>query len=426
MTGSSTIKSSVFEISLYFDTIEHNDKENPSYLSRLIEKHNALFYQNPYNEQLGNLGILMDIIRKTSSTTEAALLKPHVFRGLLLFAMSAFAAIWSIDYTSGIIALFDAASYPICIAGFATIYLLSRTKKASEQSLHLTTYLIVAGYLTSSSIWHHMAENGLFSNSAQWLGLNYVIAYLFLEVRKAVIVTIASFIVTLIGHYLALIQHYPLDDTVGVVLNIGIAHTVYIVLLWTVVQMRVEHTKTHERLSTLEQHAMIDQLTNVLNRRGIEDVFKHAEENWINHKQPYAILLIDIDHFKQVNDQYGHLVGDKVLADFAALLNKLTVASNSVGRWGGEEFIILVKSRSNEECFSLAEKVRQTVERSTLGGLKELSISIGVGYANEEKSLFETFQQADSYLYAAKKTGRNKVIDRNQIIKKRQESATEV
>jgi diguanylate cyclase (GGDEF)-like protein len=338
-------------------------------------------------------------------------IRPTTFRWLLLLTILCFSLIWLIDASSGIIVAFDAISYPICISSFFIIYVLSRTQKVSDELLHLMTYIIVAGYLISSSIWHHMAANGLFSNAAQWLGLNYVIAYLFLEIKKAVPTTIIVFLITLTGHFIVLIPNYPISDTLGVLLNIAVAHLVYICLLWTVLKMRINSAKSHERADILERYAHLDSLTQILNRRGLEQAFQTIEQNYQNHQQRYAIMIIDIDHFKRINDQYGHLAGDQVLTMCVSNLNQLLRSEDILGRWGGEEFVVLTTNQPNSQVFAYAEEMRKVINLIQIANTEYISASIGIGYSDEAEFSIDVFRIADSNLYTAKHTGRNKVID---------------
>ena len=339
------------------------------------------------------------------------LLSTALFRRLIVFASACFLAIWLIDSTSGIISPFDAVSYPTCTLGFAIIYFLSITKVVKDQYLHLATYFIVAGYLIGSSIWHHSASNGLFSNAAQWLGLNYVIAYLFLELRKAVFITVLAFVVTIVGHFVVLIQHYSMKDTLGVVLNIGVAHIVYIVLLWAVIKLRTSKEEAQKKVSLLENYAYIDPLTHLLNRRGLEKVSKELEIELSLEDRDYAILLLDIDHFKYVNDQYGHLRGDEVLKKVASLLTRIARPQDILGRWGGEEFVVFIPNGSGELILEHANLIRQSINDLNLGELS-VTISIGVGYSHSGNDITDTFRLADRHLYAAKEAGRNRVVDR--------------
>ena len=336
-------------------------------------------------------------------------MSPALFRKMLVVAILGFSSIWGIDALSGIIVTFDAAAYPICITVFMLVFILSIVTKINHQSLHFIVYFTVAGYLISSSIWHHMAANGLFSNSAQWLGLNYVIAYLFLEVKKAAPTTIIVFVATIVGHFIVLIQNHSTADTMGVVLNIAIAHTIYIFLLWTVIKLRVKTDQVIERADMLENYAYVDLLTRILNRRGVEKVFNELNLDSAEQKKNYAILIIDIDHFKQVNDVNGHLVGDKVLSSIAGKLSRTIHPNDILGRWGGEEFIVLTLNRTPHQVMTLAEKLRTAVSNLVIDDISNITVSIGIGHSHETASKEAVFKIADSRLYIAKQSGRNTI-----------------
>jgi diguanylate cyclase len=324
-------------------------------------------------------------------------------------AILGFSAIWAIDFSSGLISPFDARAYPICILAFALMYILNTVTRLNHQSLHFITYFIVAGYLTSSSMWHHAAPNGQFSNAAQWLGLNYVIAYLFLEVKKAAPTTIVVFTVTIIGHFAVLIQQQSFNDTMGVVLNIAIAHIIYIFLLWTVIRLRIKTDKAAARADVLENYAYIDLLTRILNRRGLEKVFTELNLDVEEQKQSYAILVVDIDHFKQVNDIHGHLTGDKVLSHIAAKLSRVIHPNDVLGRWGGEEFIVLTLNRTPQQVITLAENLRAGISLLKIDDIAGITISIGIAYSSEANTNSDVFTLADQRLFAAKQAGRNTI-----------------
>lgn len=344
-----------------------------------------------------------------NKSLNTASMSPALFRRMLLVAIFGLISIWAVDYSSGIISSFDATAYPICITAFVAIYLLSITTNINNQSLHFLAYFIIAGYLISTSIWHHMAANGLFSNAAQWLGLNYVIAYLFLEVKKAAPTTIAVFLATIIGHYIAISQNHSMADTMGVVLNIAIAHMIYIFLLWTVIKLRVKTDQVIKRADTLENFAYVDLLTRVLNRRGIEKVFNELDLDSKEKPTKYAILIVDIDHFKQVNDSHGHLVGDEVLTRIAGKLSRTIHPNDVLGRWGGEEFIVLTMKRTPAQVLVLAENLRSAISNLVIDDISNITVSIGIGYSYEAQTKEDVFKIADRHLYAAKQSGRNTI-----------------
>ncbi|MEI8634588.1 GGDEF domain-containing protein [Vibrio sp. PP-XX7] len=223
--------------------------------------------------------------------------------------------------------------------------------------------------------------------------------------------TIGVFLFTIVGHYLVLIQRYSFNDTLGIVLNIAVAHIVYIVLLWTVLKMRVESATIQERTKTLEYYAHVDPLTQVLNRRGLETAFEALNIDRQQYHQHYAILIIDIDHFKQINDLHGHLIGDKVLTEFAWHLTQLIDDDDVLGRWGGEEFVILTKRKIQSQIFSDAEHIRRVIDSLHIINEVHITVSIGIGYSTEASTSLAVFHVADNNLYAAKHIGRNRVID---------------
>ena len=351
----------------------------------------------------------MKFQRAPNNQLNTASMSAALFRKMLIVAILGFSAIWGIDVSSGLISQFDANAYPICISAFTLVYALSIVTKINHQSLHFFAYIIVAGYLISTSIWHHMDANGLFSNAAQWLGLNYVIAYLFLEVKKAAPATIIVFIVTIVGHYMAIIQYHSMADTIGVVLDIAIAHLIYIFLLWTVIKLRVKTDQVMERADTLESYAYVDLLTRALNRRGIEKVFNELDLDSKENNKKYAMLVIDIDHFKQINDMHGHLVGDKVLSSLAGNLSRTIHPNDILGRWGGEEFIVLTLNRTPQQVMTLAENLRTAVSNLVVDDISNITVSIGIGHSHEASSKEAVFKIADSHLYIAKQSGRNTI-----------------
>jgi diguanylate cyclase (GGDEF)-like protein len=120
-------------------------------------------------------------------------------------------------------------------------------------------------------------------------------------------------------------------------------------------------------------------------------------------------MLLDIDHFKQVNDQYGHLVGDTVLQEVAAILTKETRARDIVGRWGGEEFMVVLPNAGNGRALEIAESIRMAIKNHFFGKAGHITISIGVCEVSEKLRTLEVIDLADRALYKAKDSGRDRV-----------------
>lgn len=164
----------------------------------------------------------------------------------------------------------------------------------------------------------------------------------------------------------------------------------------------------------IEKFAATDQLTKLINRNAFDFVFQQAILDSDRTREPLCVALMDIDHFKQINDQHGHLVGDHVLREIAMIAKRSLRESDVICRWGGEEFLILLKNCSLEKSASIAETLRSTIEandfsRTTDLAKKRLSITVSIGVAQcQHKELREgVFERADTALYQAKESGRN-------------------
>ncbi|HZK19436.1 MAG TPA: diguanylate cyclase [Treponemataceae bacterium] len=153
-----------------------------------------------------------------------------------------------------------------------------------------------------------------------------------------------------------------------------------------------------------------DSLTDLYNRRAIEPMIIHE----MNHKKrfntPVSLLIADIDHFKKVNDIYGHDVGDIVLKRLAQLFIDYSRVTDIPSRWGGEEFLIVLTNTTEQGAILLAQKMRKACEKLMFEECKKITISIGVAQNNRDETFEQWFKKADRALYIAKNTGRNKVV----------------
>ena len=161
-----------------------------------------------------------------------------------------------------------------------------------------------------------------------------------------------------------------------------------------------------------EHQASVDALTGVHNRRWMSEAFPRALLRCTRNKQPVTLMIVDIDFFKRVNDTYGHLIGDAALKTVAKCLAKNLRPFDLLGRYGGEEFALLLPDTGHVGAETLAERLR-----SMIAGCKiesddarfQVTISIGVALAHGEKTLEVLLEEADSALYRAKELGRNRV-----------------
>lgn len=162
---------------------------------------------------------------------------------------------------------------------------------------------------------------------------------------------------------------------------------------------------THKR--QLEDFAIKDPLTNLYNRRYMQEALLNAQKLYSRHKEPFSLIIVDIDFFKKINDTYGHQTGDSVLKEFANLLSENTRQSDKVSRWGGEEFLIFTPKTTLQNAFTLAVNICNKIAQHQFVEAGHVTASFGV--AAYENCIDNTIKNADEALYKAKELGRNQV-----------------
>jgi len=171
-------------------------------------------------------------------------------------------------------------------------------------------------------------------------------------------------------------------------------------------QLRLKNEKLSNSNKNLRQKAYTDVLTGIFNRRGL---LEYIKTKLFEYK--YSIVIIDIDNFKHVNDSFGHDVGDEVLKHLAKIISKNIRKSDVIARWGGEEFVLLVKSSELEIVQIIAEKLRIDIEKEKFPVVEKITASFGVSnFKNKEQTFEDVFKNADNALYEAKESGRNRVF----------------
>ncbi len=162
--------------------------------------------------------------------------------------------------------------------------------------------------------------------------------------------------------------------------------------------------RMQQQYKFVQHQANTDVLTGIQNRRSMQMHLEQTHASQIG----YALLIIDVDHFKHINDQYGHAFGDIVLRELAFTLENQTRQGDQTARWGGEEFLMLGKNLNLEQARLLGERSRQAIFDANLGGVR-ITVSIGVAVCREGETLKQVMARADAALYRAKNSGRDQV-----------------
>jgi diguanylate cyclase (GGDEF)-like protein/PAS domain S-box-containing protein len=157
----------------------------------------------------------------------------------------------------------------------------------------------------------------------------------------------------------------------------------------------------------LKQIAFLDELTHLANRRLLLEKLESEYNRANRYSETFSIVMVDIDHFKRINDTYGHNTGDLVLQNLANILSSRARDTDVVSRWGGEEFIILLPHTNIRDAKTVAESIRQAVSHASLGINERVTISLGVSEYRKSISPNKLIEEADCLLYEAKCNGRN-------------------
>ena len=197
---------------------------------------------------------------------------------------------------------------------------------------------------------------------------------------------------------------FPVQETITVITNGEGQPTHYVAILSDITDRK--------RLETeLESLASHDALTSVFNRGRLSDFLDHELARCGREAIPFSLILLDIDNFKRINDTYGHRSGDEVLRGLTRRLEANLRQSDLLGRWGGEEFLILLPNTDQAGAQTTAEKLRAVIETADLGVPDQITISLGVATYGRGDDASTLVDRADQAVYRAKAAGRNRATD---------------
>lgn len=176
-----------------------------------------------------------------------------------------------------------------------------------------------------------------------------------------------------------------------------------------VVHLCFDITTPKQAEEILSAQAETDELTGIANRRQFDRACKSEMHRAERYQLPLALILLDIDHFKSINDTLGHQLGDRVLVELTNLISGMIRGQDLFARWGGEEFVILAPSREMGGAMQFAEKLRTAIESHSFPGVQHLTCSFGLTEYRSREQIETFFGRVDSALYRAKGNGRNRV-----------------
>mgnify|MGYP000276838279 FL=1 len=174
--------------------------------------------------------------------------------------------------------------------------------------------------------------------------------------------------------------------------------------------LRIAEKLLEKRNLELKKISVTDKLTKVFNREKLDNEIKKELFRSERTKEKFSIIMLDIDYFKSVNDSFGHQVGDDVLVEFASIIQTHIRRIDTLGRWGGEEFIIICPNTSKNGAIKMADDIRKLVEAHNFPILGKKTASFGVTTYQENDNENSIIHRVDMAMYQAKNNGRNKVV----------------
>jgi diguanylate cyclase (GGDEF)-like protein len=260
---------------------------------------------------------------------------------------------------------------------------------------HVTTFF--------DSVRNYMViSGGSLGDFIIWMPIITLFFFLTLGTKRGLYYSIVIFLTTFVTGvmYLNSLSSESIDS-LG---QYYFANLVYIIVLYYAQNV----FKTYADLEMFKKHAYYDSLTRIANRLQIDEWLEKKLARLQENSEGFSIIFFDIDHFKAVNDNYGHKVGDEVLVEFADLIQRHLTNRELFGRWGGEEFVI-ISSTVGTNAIILADQLRKIVAEHCFKGAGNLTASFGITNSKPGDSIDSLLNRADQGLYQCKNCGRNQV-----------------
>lgn len=322
-------------------------------------------------------------------------------------------ALWVFESQMGLVSAYDVYAYPLLLSGFLASLILLGIQNGRQNLAEWTAYLAFviycAGGVASFSSLEPSTRLYTIANTLQWMPLMYVTAFLLFPKKQAMLAAGTAFLLAL-GALSWLLYASGSEGWTyihgSLIINAYVVHLLTLLALSLFIVTQEAFERMRRQTAVLESAAFTDPLTGVSNRRGLERMLtRHAEAPGV----PMALILLDMDHFKSVNDRRGHLHGDRVLQAIVHRLRQALRNEDLVGRWGGDEFLILADGATIEEATRLAERLRQAVSDMPRSESYGVTLSAGVSLWDGRGGLEEAIRRVDAALYSAKHQGRDQV-----------------
>jgi diguanylate cyclase (GGDEF)-like protein len=319
----------------------------------------------------------------------------------------------SITGAMGVIGLFNKNFILACALFFAScLYFIGYYACKKLNNIQLSSAIVL--YSLYLLMFYIVYTGGVEHTGPLWIFIVAPVS-VFIHGLKRGLIDIALFIITI-----STIMFMPTDIIGHAAYSTEFKlRLLYSFLTVTFLSALYEYSRSQSYQHVLElskkyqQLAHFDPLTQLSNRRDALCILKREQARIIRNEEPLSVILCDVDHFKKINDQYGHNAGDAVLIDLAKIFTCNIREQDCIARWGGEEFLFILPQTLAKSANVFAEKIQEALQAHivTFEG-KEISVtvSMGIEQCNSDQSIDEVINNADKYLYQAKESGRNQIF----------------
>jgi diguanylate cyclase (GGDEF)-like protein len=301
--------------------------------------------------------------------------------------------------------------YVLLFVSFSMVVSIIYFRRSGNFKLFMALAETIYGLLCIYLIY----SGGRYNTGPLWCYIYPVSSFYLIGYKKASIVCV---IIT--GIYTAILfipilpsatmYSYPLIFKIRFLVSLSLVTFTAYLLEYSRYHTQLEIEKLSQELDRMSR---TDELTGLSNRRDMYEWLKQELYRFERNRNPFSVTLCDIDHFKSINDMYGHDCGDFILKNVGSILKESVRKQDKIARWGGEEFLILHPETTLQNASLIAERVRKNIEHVSLTYQQHnlhVTLSFGIAVTTEDSTIEEVIKNADENLYHAKRNGRNRVI----------------
>ncbi|WP_171974796.1 GGDEF domain-containing protein [Leptolyngbya sp. 'hensonii'] len=352
-------------------------------------------------------------------TFQVRLLKLIVGLSLLVIPLMWACEVWILKYVNPI----DRLAYPILLTVCSGTLLMVQINR---RRYHLAALSNVIAFVAYAVIYLQAIIYGYepvrdsynIAGFAQWFPLVYTVAFMFLRKQQAIVVSILIYLSILLPNLFKVllipIAEIPTvlqtDHAFPFLVQMVCSHPIYIAALLGISTLQESFVQVKAEADVMSIAANVDYLTEIANRRATSQILQQILTQKRKTERSVAVILLDIDRFKHINDTFGHDVGDQVLITVASRLKKYLRSNDTLGRWGGEEFLIVLVDTTALEVTQLAERLRLVIAEQSFPLVGKVTASFGIALSLPDDTLELLVKRADEALYRAKAQGRDQIV----------------